>query len=79
MCFDGISCFSGKNRKLNLSGRQSRDVGILCTSKLYALQDKIFAFTPQVWTRQPFLAKLLFEQSLCATTESKEGNHDLRT
>ncbi|XP_042227073.1 probable phosphorylase b kinase regulatory subunit alpha isoform X4 [Homarus americanus] len=37
----------GRNQKLGLSGRQSRDVGILSTSKLYALQDRIFAFTPQ--------------------------------
>ncbi|CAL4060069.1 unnamed protein product, partial [Meganyctiphanes norvegica] len=37
----------GRNNKLGLSGRQSRDVGILSTSKLYSLQDRIFAFTPQ--------------------------------
>nr|XP_027224111.1 probable phosphorylase b kinase regulatory subunit alpha [Penaeus vannamei] len=37
----------GRNQKLGLSGRQSRDVGILSTSKLYSLQDRIFAFTPQ--------------------------------
>ena len=41
----------GRNRKLRLSGRKSRDVGILCTSKLYSLQDRIFAFTPQVCVR----------------------------
>jgi phosphorylase kinase alpha/beta subunit len=41
----------GQNKKLNLSGRRSRDVGILSTSKLYALQDRIFAFTPQVRIR----------------------------
>lgn len=38
----------GRNKKLGLSGRKSRDVGILSTSKLYSLGDKIFAFTPQV-------------------------------
>lgn len=38
----------GRNKKLGLSGRKSRDVGILSTSKLYSLHDKIFAFTPQV-------------------------------
>lgn len=38
----------GRNEKLGLSGRKSRDVGILSTSKLYSLQDRIFAFTPQV-------------------------------
>lgn len=38
----------GRNEKLGLSGRKSHDVGILSTSKLYTLQDRIFAFTPQV-------------------------------
>ncbi|XP_076326518.1 putative phosphorylase b kinase regulatory subunit alpha isoform X3 [Tachypleus tridentatus] len=42
-----IYAYLGKNQKMNLSGRQSRDVGLLSTSKLYTLQDKIFAFTPQ--------------------------------
>ncbi|KAK8725761.1 hypothetical protein OTU49_010467 [Cherax quadricarinatus] len=44
----------GRNQKLGLSGRQSRDVGILSTSKLYSLQDRIFAFTPQFADRQRF-------------------------
>ncbi|KAJ8946070.1 hypothetical protein NQ318_009196 [Aromia moschata] len=39
--------YLGRNQKLGLSGRKSRDVGILSTSKLYLLGDKIFAFTPQ--------------------------------
>lgn len=39
--------YLGRNEKLGLTGRKSRDVGILSTSKLYALQDRIFAFTPQ--------------------------------
>ncbi|XP_072744208.1 probable phosphorylase b kinase regulatory subunit alpha isoform X3 [Anoplolepis gracilipes] len=39
--------YLGRNKKLGLSGRKSRDVGILSTSKLYSLHDKIFAFTPQ--------------------------------
>lgn len=43
-----IDKFLGRNKKLGLSGRKSRDVGILSTSKLYSLGDKIFAFTPQV-------------------------------
>lgn len=48
-----ITClvFLGRNKKLGLSGRKSRDVGILSTSKLYSLHDKIFAFTPQVNVR----------------------------
>ncbi|CAL8105071.1 unnamed protein product [Orchesella dallaii] len=49
-----LYAYLGKNRKLSLSGRQSRDVGILCTSKLYSLQDKIFAFTPQLMDPQRF-------------------------
>lgn len=32
---------------MGLTGRSSRDVGILSTSKLYSLQDRLFAFTPQ--------------------------------
>ena len=40
--------YLGRNKKLKLSGRQSRDVGILSTSKLYSLHDRIFAFIPQV-------------------------------
>ncbi len=43
-----LNQYLGQNKKLNLSGRRSRDVGILSTSKLYSLQDRIFAFTPQV-------------------------------
>lgn len=40
--------YLGRNKKLGLSGRKSRDVGILSTSKLYSLKDRVFAFTPQV-------------------------------
>ena len=40
--------FLGQNQKLGLSGRVSKEVGILSTSKLYSLQDRIFVFTPQV-------------------------------
>ncbi|XP_055297553.1 probable phosphorylase b kinase regulatory subunit alpha isoform X7 [Sitodiplosis mosellana] len=39
--------YLGRNKKLGLSGRKSRDVGILSTSKLYSLKDRVFAFTPQ--------------------------------
>lgn len=48
--------YLGRNRKLGLSGRKSRDVGILSTSKLYSLKDRIFAFTPQV---SDFIFRLL--------------------
>ncbi|XP_033606191.1 probable phosphorylase b kinase regulatory subunit alpha isoform X4 [Cryptotermes secundus] len=40
--------YLGRNKKLGLSGRRSRDVGILSTSKLYSLHDRVFAFTPQL-------------------------------
>ncbi|XP_059490369.1 probable phosphorylase b kinase regulatory subunit alpha [Neocloeon triangulifer] len=46
--------YLGRNRKLGLSGRKSRDVGILSTSKLYSLQDRLFAFTPQLTDLQKF-------------------------
>lgn len=49
-----IYAYLGWNKKLLLSGRQSRDVGLLSTSKLYTLQDKIFAFTPQFVDQQRF-------------------------
>lgn len=39
--------YLGQSRKLGLSGRLSKDVGLLATSKLYLLQDRLFAFTPQ--------------------------------
>ena len=37
----------GKYSKLSLSGRSSHDVGLLSTSKLYRLENRILAFTPQ--------------------------------
>nr|XP_018905270.1 PREDICTED: probable phosphorylase b kinase regulatory subunit alpha isoform X2 [Bemisia tabaci] len=46
--------YLGRNEKLGLSGRKSRDVGILSTSKLYSLQDRIFAFTPQLTDQTRF-------------------------
>lgn len=46
--------YLGRNKKLGLSGRKSRDVGILSTSKLYSLKDRIFAFTPQVRSDSPW-------------------------
>lgn len=39
--------YLGKYPKLDLSGRSSHDVGILSTSKLYRLENRILAFTPQ--------------------------------
>lgn len=40
--------YLGQNKKLGLSGRLQKEIGILSTSKLYSLQDNIFVFTPQV-------------------------------
>ncbi|XP_064466085.1 probable phosphorylase b kinase regulatory subunit alpha [Ornithodoros turicata] len=42
-----IYSYLGYSKKMGLSGRFSKDVGLLSTSKLYTLQDRIFAFTPQ--------------------------------
>lgn len=43
--------FLGRSTKLGLTGRASLDVGILSTSKIYRIQDKIFVFTPQSFDR----------------------------
>ncbi len=42
-----LYAYLGRNDKLGLTGRRSKDIGILTTSKLYKIQDKVFAFTPQ--------------------------------
>ena len=49
--------YLGYCEKLGLSGRRSRDVGILATSKLYSLHDRIFAFTPQVIKYHKYISK----------------------
>ncbi|XP_071036313.1 probable phosphorylase b kinase regulatory subunit alpha isoform X1 [Parasteatoda tepidariorum] len=49
-----IYSYLGQNKKLGLSGRYSREVGLLSTSKLFTLQDRIFAFTPQNLDREDF-------------------------
>ncbi|RWS17764.1 hypothetical protein B4U79_14260 [Dinothrombium tinctorium] len=49
-----LYAYLGRNKKLKLSGRQSRDVGILSTSKLYTLHDRIFAFIPQFVDEQRY-------------------------
>ena len=43
--------YLGRNAKLGLSGRSNRDVGILTTSKVYKVQDKVFVFTPASFDR----------------------------
>uniref|UniRef100_A0A1L8E243 Phosphorylase b kinase regulatory subunit n=1 Tax=Nyssomyia neivai TaxID=330878 RepID=A0A1L8E243_9DIPT len=69
--------YLGRNKKLGLSGRKSRDVGILSTSKLYSLKDRIFAFTPQnidyeeyYTTRDPALLASNFTTNLAFLTNS---------
>ncbi|TMW52140.1 hypothetical protein DOY81_002775 [Sarcophaga bullata] len=69
--------YLGRNRKLGLTGRKSRDVGILSTSKLYSLKDKIFAFTPQhidyeeyYTTRDPDLLASNFTTNLAFLTNN---------
>lgn len=59
--------YLGRNKKLGLSGRKSRDVGILSTSKLYSLKDRIFAFTPQVTmiVQLFFLSRYIFTTDYC--------------
>ncbi|XP_077505430.1 putative phosphorylase b kinase regulatory subunit alpha isoform X2 [Amblyomma americanum] len=42
-----IYTYLGRSTKLGLSGRQSRDVGILSTSKMYLFKDSLLVFTPQ--------------------------------
>ena len=39
--------YLGKNETLKMSGRKNKDTGILMTSKLYKIQGRLFAFTPQ--------------------------------
>ncbi|XP_047111572.1 probable phosphorylase b kinase regulatory subunit alpha isoform X2 [Schistocerca piceifrons] len=46
--------YLGRNKKLGLTGRKSHDVGILSTSKLYSLHDRIFAFTPQKFDTEQY-------------------------
>ncbi len=43
--------FLGRSEKLGMTGRASNEVGILSTSKLYKIQGRLFAFTPQVRLR----------------------------
>ena len=39
--------YLGRNENLKLTGRKNKDIGILMTSKLYRIQGRLFAFTPQ--------------------------------
>lgn len=44
------SCFTaiGNCKKLNLSGRPYRHIGVLGTSKFYEIRNRSYVFTPQV-------------------------------
>ncbi|KAH9504320.1 hypothetical protein Btru_064619 [Bulinus truncatus] len=45
----------GKNKRMGLSGRaSSSEIGLLATSKLYMLHDKILAFVPQLVDQRQF-------------------------
>ncbi|KRY20733.1 putative phosphorylase b kinase regulatory subunit alpha, partial [Trichinella patagoniensis] len=44
----------GRSTKMKLSGRMSTDVGLLSTSKMYNVQDRILVFTPQFLDWQRF-------------------------
>ncbi|XP_039609897.1 phosphorylase b kinase regulatory subunit alpha, skeletal muscle isoform isoform X1 [Polypterus senegalus] len=44
----------GRNKRLGLSGRPYRRMGVLGTSKLYIIRDTIFTFTPQFIDQQQF-------------------------
>ncbi|KAH6923000.1 hypothetical protein HPB50_020504 [Hyalomma asiaticum] len=39
--------YLGHNRKMSLSGRLSKDVGLVATSKIYQLKDRTLVFMPQ--------------------------------
>ncbi|XP_075429094.1 phosphorylase b kinase regulatory subunit alpha, skeletal muscle isoform isoform X2 [Ascaphus truei] len=48
----------GRNKRMNLSGRPYRHMGVLGTSKLYDIRQNIFAFTPQFIDQQHFYLAL---------------------
>lgn len=43
-----ICVIAGHNKKLKLSGRPYRHIGVLGTSKFYEIRDRPYIFTPQV-------------------------------
>ncbi|XP_039343246.1 phosphorylase b kinase regulatory subunit alpha, skeletal muscle isoform isoform X1 [Mauremys reevesii] len=48
----------GRNKRMNLSGRPFRYMGVLGTSKLYDIRKNIFTFTPQFIDQQQFYLAL---------------------
>eukprot|EP00057_Strongylocentrotus_purpuratus_P027467 XP_011681941.1 PREDICTED: probable phosphorylase b kinase regulatory subunit alpha [Strongylocentrotus purpuratus] len=53
-----ITRLMGHNDKLGLSGNVKKEVGILSTSKLYAIHEKIIAFLPQFLDHHQFYLAL---------------------
>uniref|UniRef100_A0A803SRG5 Phosphorylase b kinase regulatory subunit n=1 Tax=Anolis carolinensis TaxID=28377 RepID=A0A803SRG5_ANOCA len=48
----------GRNKRMNLSGRPFRQMGVLGTSRFYDIRDNIFIFTPQFMDLQQFYLAL---------------------
>uniref|UniRef100_H2YMZ5 Phosphorylase b kinase regulatory subunit n=1 Tax=Ciona savignyi TaxID=51511 RepID=H2YMZ5_CIOSA len=48
----------GKNKKLKLTGRPKNQIGVLGTSKLYIINGKTFAFTPNFLDQRDFYMSL---------------------
>ncbi|KAJ6653519.1 hypothetical protein lerEdw1_009099 [Lerista edwardsae] len=48
----------GRNKRLGLSGRPFRHMGVLGTSKFYGIRNSIFTFTPQFIDQQQFYLAL---------------------
>nr|XP_056715196.1 phosphorylase b kinase regulatory subunit alpha, skeletal muscle isoform [Euleptes europaea] len=48
----------GRNKRMNLSGRPFRHMGVLGTSKFYDIRNNIFTFTPQFIDQQQFYLAL---------------------
>uniref|UniRef100_F6US34 Phosphorylase b kinase regulatory subunit n=1 Tax=Ciona intestinalis TaxID=7719 RepID=F6US34_CIOIN len=48
----------GKNKKMKLSGRPSNQIGVLGTSKLYVMNGRTFAFTPNLLDQRDFYMSL---------------------
>ncbi|XP_034297673.1 phosphorylase b kinase regulatory subunit alpha, skeletal muscle isoform isoform X3 [Pantherophis guttatus] len=48
----------GRNKRMGLSGRPLRHMGVLATSKFYDVRDNIFAFTPEFIDQQQFYLAL---------------------
>lgn len=56
---------SGRNKRLGLTGRPYRRIGVLGSSKFYIIRKNIFSFTPQVnknpWQTHTFVLKFFWK------------------